>query len=294
MEYGHPLYHGAWHQPPVEESSARHRSLHQERSETTQGINLATWHDPARYEANRIMDASKVHRDRLELERRELERRFEMPEQKYIPEHKFIPPTETDMRLENEMDFLFTTEKPDKCTQGPSEAIETTPDILGPHWESEPDESDIEWKNGPAKPSFMEETEIKQEPGIKDGKLGNANAIDPVNEAPRIEKWFRINPNAGKAMIDHYTFQLNELRKARHDKTKKENPQDATPYPKLESKDVTAWFMSRRNKSCPSANVDQIPYGSSKYIYVPKIIFFLAKGFRIIVVYMIQVYFSTL
>ena len=118
MDYGmgHPLYHGAWHQPPVDEATAaRYRALQQAqgrsesthgRSESTQGLNLATWHDAARYEASR-MDASKLHRQdmqrQLELERQELERRFEMPEQKYIPEQKFVPPTETDVRLENEM-----------------------------------------------------------------------------------------------------------------------------------------------------------------------------------------------
>ena len=264
MEYGHPLYHGAWHQPPVEETSSRHRPSHQQRSETTHGINLATWHDAARYEASR-MDASRIHRDRLELQRQELERRFEIPEQKYIPEQKFIPPTETDMRLENEIDSLFNSEKSEnKGVQGDSEAIQSTPDIFGAQWESEADESDIEWKNGPAKPSFIEETEIKMEPGTKDEKGGNANAIDPVNEAPRIEKWFRINPNAGKSMIDGYTFKLNELRKSRFEKMKKENPQDATPYPKLDPKDVTAWFMARRNTSANAANVDQIPYVSSE------------------------------
>ena len=279
MEYGHPLYSGAWHQPPAEDASQQHRSLQrlteQSRSlqqhrgnESTHGINLATWHDAARYEASR-MDASRIHRERLELERQELERRFEMPEQKYIPEHKFIPPTETDVRLENEMDFLFTPEKsdhgrsnptqiPNEPTQGPSVAIESTPDIPVPHWESENEESDVEWKNGPSKPSFIEETEIKREPESREEK-GNANAIDPINEASRMEKWFRINPSAGKSMIDHYTFQLNELRKTRYDKMRKENPDGAVPFPKLEARDVTAWFMQRRGGS--SGNDDQVPYG---------------------------------
>jgi len=262
MEYGHPLYHGAWHQPPVDEASGRHRTLQQERSETTHGINLATWHDAARYEASRMDVSSRLHRERLELERQELERRFEMPEQKYIPEQKFVPPTETDMRLESEIDSLFNPNKADNCAHGPTEAIESTPDIPVPHWESEEnEESDIEWKNGPPKPSFIEETEIKREPGSKEEK-GNPNAIDPVNEAPRIEKWFRINPSAGKSMIDHYTFQLNELRKTRYEKMRKENPEEAVPFPKLEPRDVTAWFTARRGGA--SADTDQISYESSK------------------------------
>ena len=283
MDYGmgHPLYHGAWHQPPVDEATAaRYRALQQAqgrsesthgRSESTQGLNLATWHDAARYEASR-MDASKLHRQdvqrQLELERQELERRFEMPEQKYIPEHKFVPPTETDVRLENEMDFLFSPENPEKQqqgskhAQGPSEVIESTPDIPVPHWESENEESDIEWRNGPPKPSFIEETEIKKEPTALKEEKGNANAIDPINEAPRIEKWFRINPNAPKSMIDHYTFQLNEGRCKRYDKMRKENPDEAVPFPKLEAKDLNAWFIQRRGGS--NGDDDQIPYGSSK------------------------------
>ena len=143
MEYPHPLYHGAWHQPPTDEQAARHRSLHQERSEATHGLNLATWHDAARYEASRMDVSHRMHRERQELlerqqllERQELERRFEMPEQKYIPEQKFIPPTETDMRLESEIDSLFNPGKPDSCPPGPSEVIESTPDIpVAPHWE---------------------------------------------------------------------------------------------------------------------------------------------------------------
>jgi hypothetical protein len=182
-------------------------------------------------------------------------------EQKYIPEHKFIPPTETDMRLENEMDFLFNTEKPDKGTHRAGEPIESTPDILGANWESEEEESDYEWKNGPPKPSFIEETEIKLELETKDEKEGNMNAIDSACEAPRLEKWFRINPNAGKAMIDHYTFQLNELRKSRYEKMKKQRPEEATPYPKLESRDVAAWFNSRKGSS---GNADQASFAGGK------------------------------
>merc|ERR1712141_618447 len=141
-----------------------------------------------------------------------------------------------DVRLENEMDFLFSPENPEKQqqgskhAQGPSEVIESTPDIPVPHWESENEER------------------------------RNANAIDPINEAPRIEKWFRINPNAPKSMIDHYTFQLNEGRCKRYDKMRKENPDEAVPFPKLEAKDLNAWFIQRRGGS--NGNDDQIPYGS--------------------------------
>merc|ERR1712051_1175818 len=90
-------------------------------------------------------------------------------------------------------DFLFSPENPEKQqqgskhAQGPSEVIESTPDIPVPHWESENEESDIEWRNGPPKPSFIEETEIKKEPAALKEEKGNANAIDPINEAPRME-----------------------------------------------------------------------------------------------------------
>ena len=282
MDYTHPLYHGAWHQPPTDEQAARHRSSHQERSEVTHGLNLATWHDAARYEASRMDASTRMHRERQDLlerqyllERQELERRaFEMPEQKFIPppmEQKFIPPTDTEMRLESEIDSLFNPDKSDNCPPGPSEVIESTPDIpVAPQWEEseENEESDVEWKNGPPKPSFIEETEIKREPGSRDSREepGNPNAIDPVNEAPRIEKWFRINPNAGKNMIDQYTFKLNELRKSRYEKLRKESPDEAVPFPKLEARDVNAWFTARRGGSAAVDSEDQMSAGSSKYI----------------------------
>ena len=260
MNYGHPLYAGmaAWHQPPVEEASARHRSAQQERSES-RGINLATWHDPSRYDLSRV-EASRSHRERLELERREMERRFEIPEQKYIPEQKFIPPTETDMRLEQEIDFLFNNEKMQKGPQHNPETIESTPDIFGDMREMEAEESDSEWKNGPPKPSFIEETEIKQEDG------SSTTPIDPELETPRLEKWFRINPSAGKSMIDHYTFQLNELRKSRYEKLKHQSPEEAIPPPKLEPSDITAWFTNRRNKG-GSSKIDPSPCGSGGKLY---------------------------
>ena len=283
MEYTHPLYHGAWHQPPTDEQSARHRSLHQERSEATHGLNLATWHDAARYEASRMDVSNRMDRERqmlLErqhlLEQQELERRraFEIPEQKYIPEQKFIPPTETEMRLESEIDSLFNPDKSNNCPPGPSEVIESTPDIPGtPQWveSEENEESDVEWKNGPPKPSFIEETEIKREnikrePGERASREepGNPNAIDPINEAPRIEKWFRINPNAGKNMIDQYTFKLNELRKSRYEKLRKENPDEAVPFPKLDARDVNAWFTARRGGASADSD-DQMSQGNSEY-----------------------------